>query len=119
MYQYLFCLHYFHQLFQLHLNLAISKADKYLFQVRKVRGHVFVCKGYRFFKKRKEILATCLSESILPKIKNALVDTRDFLVLVGTQQNTALSEHFQNPVEAKSIPLTHKYMTSHPLSMYG
>ena len=64
-------------------------------------------------KKRKEILATCLSESILPKIKNALVDTRDFLVLVGTQQNTALSEHFQNPVEAKSIPLTHKYMTSH------
>ena len=43
-----FCLHYFHQLFQLHLNLAISKADKYLFQVRKVRGHVFVCKGYRF-----------------------------------------------------------------------
>ena len=36
-------------------------------------------------KKRKEILATCLSESILPKIKNALVDTRDFLVLVGTR----------------------------------
>jgi len=34
-------------------------------------------------------------------------------------KNTTPSEHFQNPLEksqkeAKSIPLTHKYMTSDP-----